>query len=139
MHKQLLSIGRFTFSLALLPTLLLPNFTPSTHALGCVNLDLSNQIKITGSKDNPGVQQNNIKQEIGPNCVGNTTVHNTTQLYVGADGANQIRNSEQFSGGLGKNPVLPAGVMDAGNVNIQVGTATSVYNPALDPKFLPKK
>jgi hypothetical protein len=28
--------------------------------------------------------------------------------------------------------------MDKGNVNVRVGTATTVYNPALDPDFLSK-
>jgi hypothetical protein len=139
MKKQWSLTSSFALSIALLPTLLLPNFTTAAKALGCVNLDLSNQIKVTGSKDNPGVQQNNVNQSIDPNCVGNTDVHKTTQLYVGPDGANQTRNSSQSSGGLGKNPAIPAGVMDAGNVNIQVGTGTSIYTPGLDPKFLPKK
>jgi hypothetical protein len=140
MNNQLLSIGSITFSLALLSNLLLPNFTPSAHALGCINLDISNQVKLTGSKDNPGVQKNNVNQSIDPNCVGNTDVHKTTQLYVGPDGANQTRNSSQSSGGgTSKNSAIPSGVMDAGNLNIQVGTGTSIYTSGLDPNYLPKK
>jgi hypothetical protein len=140
MNQQLLSIGSITFSLALLPTLLLPNFTPSAHALGCVNVDISNQVKVTGSKNSPGVQQNNVSQSIDPNCVGNTDVHKTTQVYVGADGANQTRTSSQSSGGgATKNSMIPPGVMDAGNLNIQVGTGTSIYTPGLDPNYLPKR
>jgi hypothetical protein len=121
------------FSLALLPAL-----TPAAHALGCVNTDISNQIKITGSKDAPGVQQNAVKQEIAPNCVGNVNVHKSTQLYVGPDGVDQTRKSTQFSGGVVPDRVLPASVMNAGDLNIKVGTAITVYNPALDPNFLPK-
>ena len=119
--------------------ILLPALTPAAHALGCVNADISNQIKITGSKDAPGAQQNTAKQEIAPNCVGNVNVHKSTQLYVGSDGADQTRQSSQFSGGAGAHRVIPASVMDAGNVNIKVGTGTTVYNPALDPNFLPKR
>jgi hypothetical protein len=121
------------FSLALLPAL-----TPAAHALGCVNADISNQIKITGSKDAPGVQQNTVKQEIAPNCIGNVTVDKSTQLHVGPDGADQIRKNTQISGGSSSNRVFPASVMTAGDVNIKVGTATTVYTPALDPDFLRK-
>jgi hypothetical protein len=122
------------FSLALLPVL-----TPAAHALGCVNADISNQIKITGSKDAPGAQQNTVNQAIAPNCVGNVNVHKSTQLYVGPDGVDQSRKSTQLSGGSGSHQVLPASVMNAGGVNIKVGTATTVYSPALDPNFLPKR
>jgi hypothetical protein len=65
MHTTKLLTG-ILFSLALLPAV-----TPAAHALGCVNADISNQIKITGSKDAPGVQQNSVKQEIAPNCIDN--------------------------------------------------------------------
>ena len=122
------------FSLALLPAL-----TPAAHALGCVNADISNQVKITGSKDAPGAQQNTVNQAIAPNCVGNVNVHKSTQLYVGSDGADQTRKSNQVSGGAGSHRVLPSSVMSAGDVNIQVGTGTTVYSPALDPNFLPKR
>jgi hypothetical protein len=122
------------FSLALLPAL-----TPAAHALGCVNADISNQIKITGSKDAPGAQQNSVKQEIAPNCVGNVNVHKSTQLYVGPDGVDQTRKSTQLSGGSGAHRVLPVSVMNAGDLNIKVGTATTVYSPALDPNFMPKR
>jgi hypothetical protein len=126
-------------SVAFLPILLLPNSTPSAFALGCVNVDVSNQVKITGSKAHPGTQQNNVNQVIDPNCLGNANVHNTTQTHVGSEGADQTRNSSQYSGGLGKNNLVPASVMDAGNVNVQTGTATTIYAPGLDPKYLPKK
>ncbi len=121
-------------SLALLPT-----FTPAAHALGCVNADISNQIKITGSKDAPGVQQNSVKQKIAPNCVGNVNVHKSTQLYVGPDGVNQIRNSAQLSSGSGTYRGLPASVMNAGDLNIQVGTGITIYVPTLDRNFFPKR
>jgi hypothetical protein len=122
------------FSLVLLPAL-----TPAAHALGCVNADISNQVKITGSKDAPGAQQNAVNQTIAPNCVGNVNVHKSTQLYVGPDGVDQARKSTQFSGGVVPNRLLPASVMNAGDVNINVGTGTTVYSPALDPHFLPKR
>ena len=124
------------FSLALLPTV-----TPAAHALGCVNADISNQIKITGSKDAPGVQQNSVKQEIAPNCVGNVNVHKSTQLYVGPDGVDQTRTSTQLSGGGGSGAYrgLPASVMNAGDLNIQVGTGITIYVPTLDRNFLPKR
>ena len=133
MNANILATGIFC-SLALLT-----NLTPAAHALGCVNADVSNQVKITGSKDAPGAQQNTVNQAIDPNsCVGNVNVHKSTQTYVGGDGANQIRNSNQYSGGSHNN-AIPSSVMDAGNVNVQVGTATSVYTPALNPRFAPKK
>jgi hypothetical protein len=122
------------FSLTLLPAL-----TPAAHAIGCVNADVSNQIKITGSKNDPGAQQNSVNQAIAPNCVGNVNVHKSTQLYVGPDGIDQTRTSDQISGGSGHNRVLPKSVMDAGNVKIKVGTGTTVYSPALNPHFLPKR
>lgn len=123
------------FSLAFLTKM-----TPAAHALGCINADVSNQVNITGAKDTPGVQQNNVNQAIDPNtCVGNVNVNKSTQLNVGAEGANQLRNSNQHSGGIDRNSAIPSSVMDAGNVNVKAGNATSVYTPALDPKFLPKK
>ena len=121
------------FSLALLPAL-----TPAAHALGCVNADISNQIKITGSKDAPGAQKNTVDQAIAPNCVGNVNVHKSTQLYVGPDGVDQTRKSTQLSGGSDAHRVLPASVMNAGDVNIRVGTGITVYSPALDPNFMRK-
>jgi hypothetical protein len=122
------------FSLALLPA-----FTPAAHALGCVNADISNQIKITGSKDASGTQQNTVNQAIAPNCVGNVNVNKSTQLYVGPDSIDQTRKSIQVTGGAGSHRVLPSSVMNAGDVNIKVGTGTTVYTPALDPNFLRKK
>jgi hypothetical protein len=123
------------FSIALLTKL-----TPPAHALGCVNIDVSNQVKLTCSKDAPGTQQNNVNQVIDPNsCVGNANVHNTTQTYVGTDGADQKRNSNQFSAGSGNSGPIPGNAINAGNVNIKAGTATTIYNPALDPNFLPKR
>ena len=117
----------------------LPNLTSTAHALGCVNADVSNQIKLTGSKDAPGVQQNTVNQEINPNCVGSANVGKRTQVYVGAEGADQVGTSTQSLGGAAKPSPIPANVMNAGNVNVNVGTRTSVYTPALDPKFLPKR
>lgn len=132
--KAKILVTSILFSIALLP-----KFTPAAHALGCVNADVSNQVNITGSKDAPGVQQNNVNQAIDPNaCIGNVNVHKSTQVNVGAEGANQIRNSNQYSGGS-NNGTIPSNVMDAGNVNVKASTATTIYNPALDPKFLPKK
>jgi hypothetical protein len=127
-------ITSILFSIALLP-----KTTPAAHALGCVNADISNQIKVTGSKTAPGVQQNTVNQEIDPTCVGNVNVHKSTQTYVGTEGADQIRHSNQYSGGSDHNSRIPSNVMNAGNLNIQVGTAKTIYTPALDPKFLPKK
>jgi hypothetical protein len=120
----------------LLSLTLLPALTPAAHALGCVNADISNQIKITGSKDAPGAQKNTVNQAIAPNCVGNINVHKSTQLYVGPNGVDQNRKSTQFSGGFDSNRVLPASVINVGDLNIKVGTATTIYSPALDPHFL---
>jgi hypothetical protein len=118
----------------------IPNVTPAAHAIGCVNADISSQVKITGSKDTPGVQKNTVNQAIDPTtCIGNMNIHKSTQFYVGAEGVDQIRNSNQYSAGSGHNGLIPSSVMDKGNVTVRVGTATTVYNPALDPNFLPKK
>jgi hypothetical protein len=117
---------------------LLPSVPKAAQAIGCVNVDVSNQIKITGSKDAPGGQTNNVNQEIDPNCVGNAIVHKTNQVHVGTEGADQTRNSNQFSGGSG-HPAIPASVREAGNVNFQSGIKTTIYNPALDPNFPHKR
>lgn len=130
--------AKILFTSILFSIALLPNTPQSAHALGCVNADISNQINITGSKNAPGTQQNNVNQEIDPSCVGNAIVHKSTQVHVGAEGANQIRNSNQYSTGSG-NSVIPASVRNAGNVNFNTGTTTTIYNPALDPKFLPRR
>ena len=128
MYAKIL-VTSLLFSIALLPSA-----PQSAHALGCVNVDISNQIKLTGSKDAPGSQTNNVNQAIDPNCVGNAIVHKTNQVHVGTEGANQTRNSDQFSGGSG-NSAIPASVMGVGNVNFQTGTQTTIYNPALAPNF----
>jgi hypothetical protein len=134
MYAKILATG-LLFSLSLLPKV-----TPAAHALGCVNADVSNQVKITGSKDAPGSQQNHVNQAIAPDsCVGSVNVHKSTQTYVGSEGADQVRTSNQYLGGSGAKGGIPASVMNAGDVNVKAGTATSVYNPALDPNFLPKK
>ena len=83
MYAKILATS-ILFSIALFPSA-----PQSAHALGCVNVDISNQIKITGSKDAPGAQTNNVNQAIDPNCVGNAIVHKTNQVHVGTEGANQ--------------------------------------------------
>jgi hypothetical protein len=128
MYAKIL-VTSILFSIALFPSA-----PQSAHALGCVNVDVSNQIKITGSKDAPGAQTNNVNQAIDPNCVGNAIVHKTNQVHVGTEGANQTRNSNQFSGGSG-NSAIPASVREAGNVNFKTGIQTTIYNPALAPNF----
>jgi hypothetical protein len=115
---------------------LIPSITPAAHALGCVNTDISNQLKITGSKAAPGAQKNTVHQAIDPSCVGNASNHQSTQVYVGADGADQRRTSSQSSAGSGYNGLIPSNV---GNVIFHVNTPTSVYSPPLDPKFMPKR
>jgi hypothetical protein len=126
------------FTSILFSIALLPSVPQSAHALGCVNVDISNQLNINGSKNAPGNQTNNVNQGIDPSCIGNAIVHKSTQVNVSPDGANQTRNSNQFSGGSG-NSAIPASVMGVGNVNFQSGTATTIYNPALDPNFPHKK
>jgi hypothetical protein len=130
--------AKILFTSILFSIALLPNVPQSAHALGCVNADISNQINITGSKNAPGTQQNNVSQGIDPSCVGNAIVHKSNQVHVGTEGANQRRNSSQFSTGSG-NSVIPASVREAGNVNFKTGTTTTIYNPALDPTFLPRR
>ena len=128
MYAKIL-VTSILFSIALFPAAPKP-----AQALGCVNVDVSNQIKLTGSKNAPGSQTNNVNQAIDPNCVGNAIVHKTNQVHVGAEGANQTRNSNQFSGGAG-NSAIPDSLKGVGNVNVQTGTQTTIYNPALDPNF----
>jgi hypothetical protein len=121
------------FSISFLPTMSTP-----AHALGCVNADVSTQVKVTGSKDAPGSQQNSVNQAIGPDCVGNSSVHKSNQVYVGAEGADQKRTSNQTTGGSAPNAAIPERLMDKGNVNFSVGKSKTIYTPALDPNFLPK-
>jgi hypothetical protein len=130
--------AKFLVTSILFTLALLPSVPHSAHALGCVNVDISNQLNINGSKNAPGTQTNNVNQEIDPSCVGNAIVHKTNQVHVGTEGADQTRNSNQFSGGSG-HPAIPASVMGAGNVNFQSGTKTTIYNPALDPNFPHKR
>ena len=133
-----MNVTKILFTSILFSVVLMPKSTQPAHALGCVNADISAQIKITGSKDAPGVQKNTVTQAIDPNCVGNANVHKSTQVYVGAEGADQVRNSNQYSGGTG-NSAIPSSVMGAGNVNFSTGTTTTIYNPALDPNFIHRK
>jgi hypothetical protein len=126
--------AKFLVTSILFTIALLPSVPQSAHALGCVNVDISNQINLAG-KNGKGQQTNNVSQGIDSNCIGNTSVHNTTQVNVSPDGANQTRNSNQFLGGSGSS-VIPASVMGAGNVNFNIGTQTNIQNPALN---LPRK
>ena len=130
--------AKFLVTSILFTLALLPSAPKPAHSLGCVNVDISNQLNISGSKNAPGTQTNNVNQEIDPNCVGNAIIHKTNQVHVGSEGADQTRNSNQSSGGSG-NSAIPASVMGAGNVNFQSGTKTTIYNPALDPNFLRRK
>ena len=131
--------AQILFTSILCSITLLPQLIPAAHALGCVNADVSNQIKLTGAKDAPGVQQNAVNQSIDPACVGSANVGKRNQVYVGAEGADQVGTSTQSLGGSGNPSLIPAHVMGAGNVNINVGKQTSIYVPALDPNFLPKR
>jgi hypothetical protein len=126
--------AKFLVTSILFSIALLPSAPQSAHALGCVNIDISNQLDIAG-KHAQTKQSNNVNQAIDPNCVGNTSVHKTTQVNVSPDGANQTRNSNQFLGGSGSS-VIPASVMGVGNVNFNTGTQTTIHTPALN---LPRK
>jgi hypothetical protein len=128
--------AKFFVTSILFTIALLPSVPQSAHALGCVNVDISNQLDIAG-KNAQQRQSNNVNQAIDPNCIGNTSVHKTNQVNVSPDGANQTRNSNQFLGGSGSS-VIPASVMDAGNVNFQTGTQIRIQTPALDQNF-PRK
>ncbi len=128
--------AKFLVTSILFTIALLPSAPQSAHALGCVNVDISNQLNLAG-KNGQGQQTNNVNQAIDPNCIGNTSVHNTTQVNVSPEGANQTRNSNQFLGGSGSS-VIPASVMGAGNVNFNTGTQTSIHTPALNQNF-PRK
>jgi hypothetical protein len=128
--------AKFLVTSILFSIALLPSAPQSAHALGCVNIDISNQLNIAG-KNAQTKQSNNVNQAIDPNCVGNTSVHKTTQVNVSPDGANQTRNSNQFLGGSG-NSVIPASVMGVGNVNFNTGTQTTINTPALNQNFLRK-
>lgn len=128
--------AKFLVTSILFTIALLPSAPQSAHALGCVNVDISNQLNLAG-KNGQGKQTNNVNQEIDSNCIGNTSVHNTTQVNVSPEGANQTRNSNQFLGGSGSS-VIPASVMGAGNVNFHTGTQTNIQTPALNQNF-PRK
>jgi hypothetical protein len=127
---------KFLLTSILFTIALIPNVPQSAHALGCVNVDISNQLDIAG-KNAQTKQRNNVNQEIDQNCIGNTSVHKTTQVNVSPDGANQTRNSNQYLGGSG-NSAIPDSVMGAGNVNFHTGTQTSIHTPALNQNFLHK-
>jgi hypothetical protein len=125
--------AKFLFTSIFFTIALLPSVPQSAHALGCVNVDISTQLSIAG-KQAQDKQSNAVNQSIDPTCIGNTSVHNTTQVDVSPQGANQTRTSNQFLGGSGSS-VIPASVMGAGNVNFNTGTQTSIRTPALNPNF----
>jgi hypothetical protein len=121
--------AKFLVTSILFTIALLPSVPQSAHALGCVNVDISNQLDLAG-KNAKTKQSNSVNQAIDSNCIGNTSVHNTTQVNVSPEGANQTRTSNQFLGGSGSS-VIPASVMGAGNVNFNTGTQTTIHTPAL--------
>jgi hypothetical protein len=95
MKLKVLSLGLFSAA-AVLP-FVMPSLTPKAQALGCVATDVAVQLDISSSPK-PGQQTNNVNQQLGENCKGNSVTNTATQVNVGADSANQTRNSSQFVG-----------------------------------------
>ncbi len=116
------------FVCACLP--LVPDFTTAAHAV-CVEVDVSTQTAIHGSKQ-PAQQANNVEQQSQGPCYGNTIVHTSAQTAVTPGTVTQNRtSSEQISGSANNG----TGV-DGETIKVPVSVQTDVYNPGLDPDFL---
>jgi hypothetical protein len=95
MKLKVLSLGLFSAA-AVLP-FFMPSLTPKAQALGCVATDVAVQLDISSSP-NPGQQSNNVNQQLGEKCKGNSVTNTATQVNVGGNSANQNRNSSQVVG-----------------------------------------
>lgn len=92
----------------------------------CVMADVSVQAAIRGSKK-PVQQTNDVDMQNKGACVGNTSVHTGTQLYVGGgDKVIQRRNSRHRLEGVSS----PATGVIGPTVKIPVNVQVDVYNPA---------
>jgi hypothetical protein len=117
------------FSLSLLSlsaTLTLASSLTPPASAQCVMADVSVQAAIRGSKK-PAQQTNEVDMQSKGACVGNTSVHTGTQLYVGGgDTVIQRRNSRHRL-----ESVSPPVTGIAGpTVKIPVNVQVDVYNPA---------
>ncbi|KAM3095137.1 hypothetical protein ACKFKG_14620 [Phormidesmis sp. 146-35] len=117
----------FSLSLLSLSAMLTLASSSTPPALAqCVMADVSVQAAIRGSKK-PVQQTNDVEMQSKGACVGNTSVHTGTQLYVGGgDKVIQRRNSKHRLEG-GSSPVT--GVVGP-TVKIPVNVQVDVYNPA---------
>ncbi|MFH7029808.1 MAG: hypothetical protein ACHBN1_31715 [Heteroscytonema crispum UTEX LB 1556] len=129
MKVKVLSLGLFSAA-AVLP-LFMPSLTPSAHALGCVATDVGVQVNISSSPSR-AQQSNNVNQQFGQNCKGSSVTNTGTQVNVGANSANQNRNSSQFvgSGAPGDDGI--------GNVRTSTPVAVDVKIPDVK-KLVPRK
>ncbi|WP_250122790.1 hypothetical protein [Chroococcidiopsis sp. CCMEE 29] len=117
------------FSLSLLSLssfLTVAPFSIESAAAQCVMADISVQAAIHGSKQ-PAQQDNNVDMQSQGACVGNTSTHTSTQVYVGnGDKLKQQRtSSHRLVGGRGS----VTGISGP-TVAIPVEVKVDVYNPA---------
>ncbi|MDJ0697020.1 hypothetical protein [Mastigocoleus sp. MO_188.B34] len=87
MNLKLLSLGLFSAS-AISP-FFIPAFTPS--AMACTAVDIGVQVARERKR---GVQENNVTQEIDPNCDGGSVVNRSVQRCR-SERCIQRRNSNQ--------------------------------------------
>lgn len=134
MKFRMLTLGLFSLSvIAPLSTIV----ASPAAAVGCVGVDVSNQIALHGSAD--GVQQNNEStMTSSPHCFGSVGVNVGNQVYTGpGEGFVQERESHQSLDGINNptpygNEYLPT---DGENIFIPVQTQTDIYVPVYDPNF----
>jgi hypothetical protein len=118
---KIFPIGLLTFS-ALLP---LGFATSQPAAAQCVMADVSVQLAIRGAKK-PAQQTNDVDMQSQGPCVGNTSVHTGTQVYVGGGESVQRRTSKhRLEGGS-----TPATGVVGPTVKVPVNVQVDVYNPA---------
>jgi hypothetical protein len=117
------------FSVAALSPFLMPSLTLKANALGCTLTDVAVQVDVSGNPSQ-SQQNNNVNQQFGQNCKGNSVTNTATQVHNGSNAGNQNRNSSQSagSGALGDDGI--------GNVKTQIHVPVSVENPAANPNFL---
>lgn len=122
------------FVLCLLPLAsLLPLVSANKPAFaGCALVDVGVQVSARGSRI-PSQQTNNVNQQAGENCIGNTVTSVGTQVYTGPGSVRQTRNSNQYTSGTENTNI---GVKTP-TVKVPVGVKVDVYNPAADPNFMP--
>jgi hypothetical protein len=111
-----------------------PSFTTKASA-ACVMVDTNVMVAVHGSKK-PAIQENDTTMDANENCFSGVSVTSNTNVGVAPGEVEQRRigrSSIHSEAPEGSN--LPG--MSGPAIKVPVNVRVDVYNPALDPDFMP--